>query len=482
MTFTLGTRRGAYLEIPEPAQGDLLSAEEQRHFEELDLLYRSLCALLFNYVPLSGHPGGSISAGRTMAMLLFDRMEYDLARPEREDADLLSLGAGHKAMGLYALWALRDEIARIAAPQLLPKEVKNRLRLEDLLGFRRNPITATPLFRQFGVKALDGHPTPATPFLRLSTGASGVGMASSLGLAVGARDTFGGPAPRVHIVEGEGGLTPGRVAEALAAAATASLDNAIVHLDWNQCSIDSNRVCPEDGMPGDYVQWTPAELFHLHDWNVVLVRDGRDLGQILAAQRAAEAFATGQPTAVIYRTVKGWQYGIEGRGSHGAGHSLCSEGFCKATAELAGLTGHRLPTCEASAQRCAPAAEGPAVREACFWEALGLIRQALEANRPMVESFARRLTAARERLDARARRPRDGAPRVEAVYALAAQGPAAPAALRLTPGAVTTLRGELGRALQHYNQVSGGALFVAAADLLGSTSLNTAGGGFPAGF
>ena len=127
--------------------------------------------------------------------------------------------------------------------------MRQRLRLEDLLGFRRNPITATPLFRKFGAKALDGHPTPATPFVRLSTGASGVGVASSIGLALAAREYYGADAPRVHVVEGEGGLTPGRVAEALAAAGTASLDNVVVHVDWNQASIDSNRVCREDGRP-----------------------------------------------------------------------------------------------------------------------------------------------------------------------------------------------------------------------------------------
>src|SRR5207247_4713296 len=100
------------------------------------------------------------------------------------------------------------EILRIGAPDLLPLDPRRQLRLEDLLGFRRNPVTDTPLFREFGSKALDGHPTPATPFVRLATGASGVGLASSLGLALGARDTYGAEAPRVHIVEGEGGLTP----------------------------------------------------------------------------------------------------------------------------------------------------------------------------------------------------------------------------------------------------------------------------------
>ena len=94
--------------------------------------------------------------------------------------------------------------------------------------FLDSGVTKTPLFLKFHSKPLDGHPTPATPFVRLSTGASGVGIASSLGLAYGALDYYGKRAPYVHIVEGEGGLTPGRVSEALAAAGTASLRNAVL--------------------------------------------------------------------------------------------------------------------------------------------------------------------------------------------------------------------------------------------------------------
>lgn len=482
--FSFGPRRGTYTDISEIlAAGPLpLSSTELGHFETLDLIYRSLCAVLYNYVPTSGHPGGSISSGRFVAGILFEAMDYDFSEPDREDADIVSYGAGHKAMGLYSMWALRDEIARLGAPELLPGDTKLRLRLEDLLGFRRNPITRTPLFDQFGSKALDGHPTPATPFVRLSTGASGVGVASSLGLAFGARDYFGAAAPRVHIVEGEGGLTPGRVAEALAAAGTACLDNVVLHLDWNQASIDSNRVCRDGHQPGDYVQWNPMELFYLHDWNVVYVADGRDIQQVVAAQRAALALSTGQPTAVIYRTLKGWQYGIEGRASHGAGHKLCSEGFFGALAPLTSKADLTLPSCEAGKERCLKADAGRAVMEECFWEALQVVRETLEQSRPAVDALAQRLVLARGRLDTRARKAREHAPRVEAAYELVSRGSAVPAELALTPGASTTLRGELGRALQHLNRASGGAFFAAAADLLGSTSVNTVGAGFPEGF
>jgi transketolase len=482
MEYKLGPRRSTVIDVTHVPPLDVAAEAPAllEHLESFDLVYRSLCALLYNYVPMSGHPGGSISSGRFVAGLVFGAVEYDLGRPDREDADVISYAAGHKALGLYAMWALRDEVARIAALDLLPGDPRLRLRLEDLLGFRRNPITSTPLFAQLGAKALDGHPTPATPFVRLATGASGVGVASSIGLALAARDVYGDQAPRFHVVEGEGGLTPGRVAEALAAAGTASLGNVVFHVDLNQASIDSNKVCREGATPGDYVQWDPIELFHLHDWNVVYVPDGKDFRQVLAAQRQALALANGQPTAVVYRTVKGWQYGIEGRASHGAGHKQCSDGFYRALSELTGESGVTLPTCEATTQRCVGVA-GAAVMEQCFWEALLVVRRTLEERRPMVDALAARLAAARDRLDGQRRRPRADSPRVEAVFQ-AAREPGSPAELRLAPGAVTTLRGELGRALGYLNRASGGSFLLAAADLLGSTSVNVGATGFPEGY
>ena len=441
-------------------------------FEYFDALYRSLCAMLYNYAPLSGHPGGSISSGRFVSTLLFDAMDYDIAEPSREDADSIIYAAGHKALGLYAMWALRNEIVRIARPELLPS-IDQQLRLEDLLGFRRNPTNATPLFERFGSRALDGHPTPATPFVRVATGASGVGVGSALGYALAALDYFGDNAPRVHVIEGEGGLTPGRVAEALAFAGTASLRNAIVHVDWNQSSIDSDRVTREGEHRGDYVQWDPMSLFELHGWSVIYVPDGTDFQLILNAQR--DALASDEPTAIVYRTTKGWQYGIQGRASHGAGHKLCSAGFFDAL-DLPG----QLPSCPPHAQRCANGTNA-AVLEQCFWDALLVVRESLERQTATVKLLADRIAESKSRLDALRRTPRDGAPVVDDVYALT-QVTSPPPELALQPGTDIALRTQLGRILGYLNRFSGGALFIAAADLLGSTSIAEAGKDFDAGF
>ncbi len=263
-----------------------------------------------------------------------------------------------------------------------------------------------------------------------------------------------------------------------------------MHLDWNQASIDSDHVCRAGDVPGDYVQWDPRELFYLHDWNVIDVPGGHDFQQVVAAQRHALALGTGQPTAIVYHTQKGWRYGVEGKASHGAGHKLCSEGFYEAVAELSRVTGAELewPTCDPADRACA-GPDGAAVRERCFWTALQAIRAQVHAQLPMAAALAERLAAARDRLDARERAPRPGAARVDDAYELAeaaaqvAPGPeATPEELRLEPGTSTTLRGELGRALHHLQAASGGAFLVASADLMGSTSVNAIAGGFPGGF
>jgi transketolase len=189
-----------------------------------------------------------------------------------------------------------------------------------------------------------------------------------------------------------------------------------------------------------------------------------------------------QPTAIVYRTQKGWQYGIEGRASHGAGHGLCTGGFYQALKPLTDLMKGDLPRCQGGSQRC-QAGKDKAVIEECFWEALQLIRSTLEKNRPMVEPLAQRLINARLRLNRRGRIPRANGPVIESVFE-AAKGTAGtiPQNLLLQPGKNTTLRGELGRVLHYYNKASNGAILTAAADLLGSTSVNTAAQGFPEGY
>ncbi|MEI7528767.1 MAG: hypothetical protein WCK76_07470 [Elusimicrobiota bacterium] len=472
--FSLAPRRGGYYEVSDIMMLAPFKAadEDLKNLEDIDLLYRALCAILYNFVPCSGHPGGSISSGRIAQALLFSTMDYDFFNPDRKENDVISYAAGHKALGLYALWALRNELVLAAGAAGMPAD-KFQLRLEDLLGFRRNPGTQSPLFAKLGAKALDGHPTPLTPFVPLATGASGVGLGSAVGLAFAAADTYGPGCPRVNILEGEGGLTPGRAAEALASAATSQLSNVLMHIDWNQASIDSENVCPENSKPGDYVQWTPAELAYVNDWNVIYVANGHDFFQILTAQQFAySGIDNPQPTAIVYRTVKGWRYGIEGRASHGAGHEFCSEGYYAALAEFEARFGLRVP------RHSGP--RTPESVEACFYETLLRVRKAVE-DTPAAAKFAlRKLDEAGARLAAAGRTRLPGAPDPEKAFSLDPAAP--PRELELKPGREVKMGETLAFALNHVNKMTGGAVVAASADLYSSTGVSRVGEGFGEGF
>ena len=82
-TMSFGPRRGLFINAAErmAEDGEPLDADTIDSFETLDLFYRTLCAVMYNYAPLSGHPGGSISSGRFVARLVFDVMDYDLSQP-----------------------------------------------------------------------------------------------------------------------------------------------------------------------------------------------------------------------------------------------------------------------------------------------------------------------------------------------------------------------------------------------------------------
>jgi transketolase len=471
----LGPRRGVYIDITDyPDKPEPISKETINALDKYDLWYRTLCSILYNFVPTSGHPGGSISSGHFVASVIIETMDYNIGDPDQPDADLISYAAGHKALGLYAMWASRNEMVRISHPEILPDPAK-QLRLEDMLGFRRNPTQNTPLFIKFNAKALDGHPTPLTPFLRLSTGPSGVGVPASLGLALGALDRYGQDAPKVHIIEGEGGLTPGRITEALAAASAAQLKNVIIHVDWNQASIDTNRVCRDGDKPGDYVQWNPLEYFYLHDWNVIWVPNGFDFDTIIRAQQVAKLGLNDQPTAIIYRTIKGWKYGIEGRKSHGAGHKFCSPEYYQSLKEFEDFFGIQFPRFGDD--------NSPMAIEQNFYNTLMVLRNIAEREKDMSGYVGKHVAECKERLQKLNRQPRQDGTKLPVLYEDdSINSRVIPDELILEPGTKTTLRGELGRTLGYLNKKTNGAFIGAAADLLDSTSVSKLNADFPSGF
>lgn len=460
-TFQVSKKRAEYFDVTDFLDNPSyrISAADEEKLTQLDVIYRALVSVLFNYVPTSGHPGGSISSGRFVAHLLYKGMKYDFSDPLREDNDIISYTAGHKALGLYAMWALRNECVRVADEKFLPESEKMQLRLEDLLGFRRNTVQGTPLFNKFHVKPLGGHPEPLVPFVRTSTGASGVGVGSGVGLAFGAADAYGEKCPQVNMVEGEGGLTAGRVSEALAMASTAQLKNALIHLDWNEASIESERVTAENGNPGDYVQWTPMEFFYIHDINVIYVPDGHDFKQIHIAHQLAKEIKNHQPTAIVYRTTKGWKYGIEGKASHGGGHKFASDGFYASLEEFEKTFHVKVPHFEGD--------KTPENIEKYFWESLLVVRQVVETHKDLAAYVAAQLRAAATELNEEKRAVRADLGNVEKLYKI---DPAqVPEVFQFKVGESYTTRGVMGDVLGYLNKESGGTLLMASADLYGST-------------
>ena len=448
-------KQGVYCKVEDllQEQSFQLSQTEIHSLNKLDTVYRALCAILYNFAQ-TGHPGGSISSGRIVQNLLFNQMSYDFKNPDEESADIISYAAGHKALGLYALWALRNEIVKNYAPEILASEDR-QIRLEDLLGFRKSPANNSKLFKEFNSKSLDGHPEPLTPFVKLATGASGIGFGASVGLAFGAALTYPQNTPKVHVLEGEGGLTAGRCVEAMSIASRAGLDNLIVHLDWNQASIDSDKVTAENGIPGDYVNWEPAELFYLNGFNVILVKEGFNETHIYAAQKFAETLNNGLPTAIIYRTIKGWNYGLEGKASHGGGHKLCSPEFYKALEEFEKTFGVKIP------HLC----EGQSAEE-CFYSNLLLIRKVVTDNKDLFMYFADKIKNSAKRLQSFSRTAKEF--RTDDVYnSFTPEN--IPNEFVFKPGENPTLRATMAQALAKISKDTLGTMIVSTADLSGST-------------
>ena len=474
MSYSLNLEeRGSEFISLDPKADFGLPAKDGDSLEFYDLIYRTLCAVMFNHAS-SGHPGGSISSGRIVESLIFNQMNYDFSNPMDRSADIISYAAGHKALGLYAMWALRNEIVQQTHPRLLP-EVIQQMRLEDLLGFRKNPITKTPLFLQLGSKPLDGHPTPQTPFVWLSTGPSGVGVAATTGLALTLKDMHGENAPAVHIIEGEGGMTPGRVAEALAAAATSGLDNLYFHVDWNQAAIDSDDVTRDGDKPGDYVQWDPIELLLVNGFNVIYVPDGFDFAQVNEAQKKALALNNGKPTGIVYRTVKGWKYGIEGKKSHGGGHKFYSEEYLTALQPFEQKLGLTFPRFDVE--------KTPENIEQAYYDSLLVIRKAFESNPELTQHLGDRVAESKQRHADSPRPLRSNAPDLGKLYQDNAISPyERPESCTYDVGSAQTLRGSLAHGLNHVNKLTNGAVLAAAADLYGSTNISNIGSGFGTGF
>ena len=224
----------------------------------------------------SGHPTTCMSAAEIVAALFFSEMRFDPKDPQNPDNDRFVLSKGHAAPILYAAWAEAG---------LFPRE--------ELLTLRRIDSD------------LEGHPTPRLPFVDVATGSLGQGICAAVGIALNARRIQSDY--RTYVLLGDGEMAEGSVWEAAATGEHHALDNLCAIADVNALGQSAPTQFRHDM---DAI----ARRWNAFGWHTLVV-DGHDVQALLDAYAAARG-ATGRPTMILARTVKGkgvsWIEGKEG--------------------------------------------------------------------------------------------------------------------------------------------------------------------------
>ncbi len=214
----------------------------------------------------SGHPTSSLSAADLMAVLLAEHLRYDLDHPRNPANDHLIFSKGHASPLLYALYKAAGAISDA-----------------ELLTFRK-----------FGSR-LQGHPTPALPWVEVATGSLGQGLPIGVGLALAGKYLDRLPY-RVWVLVGDSESAEGSVWEAFELAGHYRLDNLIA-------IVDVNRLGQRGPTMLEWDTDTYARRARAFGWEALEI-DGHDLGLIDAAYRWAQETG-GAPKVIFARTVKG---------------------------------------------------------------------------------------------------------------------------------------------------------------------------------
>jgi transketolase len=217
-------------------------------------------------VTKSGHPTSSMSAADLMAVLLSKYLHYDFGAPDDPHNDHLIFSKGHASPLLYSMYRAAGAIDE-----------------HELLTFRT-----------FGSR-LEGHPTPAIPWVDVATGSLGQGLPYGVGIALAGKKLDRLPY-RVWVLCGDSEMAEGSMWEAFEHAAFYGLDNLTA-------IIDVNRL----GQRGETMHgWdldSYANRAQAFGWHAIEI-DGHDVNAIDVAY--AEAISTeGQPTVVVAKTIKG---------------------------------------------------------------------------------------------------------------------------------------------------------------------------------
>jgi transketolase len=244
----------------------------------------------------SGHPTSSMSAADLMAVLLAKYLRYDFDAPDDAHNDRLIFSKGHASPLLYSMYRAAGAIDE-----------------RELLSFRT-----------FGSR-LQGHPTPAIPWVDVATGSLGQGLPYGVGMALAGKKLDRLPY-RVWVLHGDSEMAEGSVWEAFEHAAFYDLDNLTVVLDVNRLGQRGETMHGWD--LGSYE--ARAQAF---GWNTTKI-DGHDVEAIDRAY--AQALRTkGKPTLIIAKTLKG--KGVKEVEDKGGWHGKALDHPDEAIAELGGV-------------------------------------------------------------------------------------------------------------------------------------------------
>jgi transketolase len=217
-------------------------------------------------VTKSGHPTSSMSAADLMAVLLAKYLHYDFDEPDNPNNDHLVFSKGHASPLLYSLYKAAGAITD-----------------EELLTFRK-----------FGSR-MQGHPTPAIPWVDVATGSLGQGLPFTVGIALAGKKLDQLPY-RVWTLCGDSEMAEGSMWEAFEHAAFYGLDNLTAIIDVNKW-----------GQRGETMHgWdldSYANRASAFGWHTIEI-DGHDVDEIDQAYGDALA-QQGQPTVIVARTLKG---------------------------------------------------------------------------------------------------------------------------------------------------------------------------------
>jgi transketolase len=214
----------------------------------------------------SGHPTSSMSAADLIAVLIARYLQYDWNKPKDPNNDHLIFSKGHASPLCYAMF---KAVGAITDAEMMT-------------------------FRKFGSR-MEGHPTPAIPWVDVATGSLGQGLPISVGVALAGKNLDKLPF-HVWTLCGDSELAEGSIWEAFDKAGFYQLSNLTAILDINRLG---QRGETEYGWTLD-VYRRRVEAFGCFP----IVIDGHDVAAIDRAFGIALS-STGKPTVILAKTIKG---------------------------------------------------------------------------------------------------------------------------------------------------------------------------------